>query len=351
MVAKSARPIADIEGTVRSDSNTKQLLRSVRPEEIALIRHADLDAPAAEGLLQAGVKAIVNAARTMTGTFPHAGPLCLLQAGIPIFEIGEEHFGDIQDGEKVQFSEGLLLSRNIAVPYKEFGYEELHGANRTAEWNFGHTLLDFAENTLRYAMDELDMLRKPLAIPPLRKKIGTKPVVIVSRGKGYKADLSALRDYIMAMKPVLVGVDGGADALINQGYKPDIIIGDMDSVTDETLHSGAQLLVHAYMDGKAPGLERLRRLGLPCDTIAAPGTSEDVAMRIAFEQDAVTIVIVGSHSQPVDFLEKGRAGMASTLLVRMMIGHKLVDAKGASLWQQPKKPLLHMIPGLQLSGN
>lgn len=351
MVAKSARPIADIEGTVRADSNTKRLLRSIRPEEIALIRHADLDEPAAEGLLQAGVKAVVNAARTMTGTFPHEGPLCLLQAGIPIFEIGEEHFGVFRDGEKARLSEGSLLHRNMAVPYKEFGYEELYGAHRSAGWNFGQTLLGFAENTLRYAMDELDMLRKPLTIPPIRKKIETRHVVIVSRGKGFKEDLSALRDYIMEMKPVLIGVDGGADALTKQGYKPDLIIGDMDSVTDEALHSGAQLFVHAYLDGKAPGLERLRRLGLHCDTIAAPGTSEDVAMRIAFEQDAATIVIVGAHSQPVDFLEKGRAGMASTLLVRMMVGHKLVDARGASLWQQPKKPQLHIIPGLQLSGN
>lgn len=351
MVAKSARPIIDFEGTVRSDSNTKRLLRSIGPEEVALIRHADLDEPAAEGLLQAGVKAVVNASRTMTGTFPHEGPVCLLKAGIPVLEIGEPYFGVFRDGEKVRFSEGMLLFREMAVPYKEFGYEDWYGANRKAGWNFGHTLLGFAENTLRYAMDELDMLLKPLAIPPLRKKIGAKDVVIVSRGKGYKEDLSALRDYITVMKPVLVGVDGGADALTNQGYKPDLIIGDMDSVTDGTLCCGAQLLVHAYMDGKAPGLERLRRLALPCDTIAAPGTSEDVAMRIAFEQDAATIVIVGSHSHPVDFLEKGRAGMASTLLVRMMVGHKLVDAKGASLWQQPKKPLLHMIPGLQLSGN
>ncbi|MDF2714180.1 MAG: thiamine pyrophosphokinae catalytic protein [Paenibacillus sp.] len=348
MGVKSAMPISDIEGTVRSDNNTKRLLRSIRRGEIALIRHADLDEPAAEGLLLAGVKAVVNAARTMTGKFPHEGPLCLLRAGVPVLEIGEEHFEAVRDGETAMLSGGMLAVGHVVIPYRTFGSEEMIEANRLAEWNFGRTVIGFAENTLHYAHKELDMLLKPLSIPPLCKKIEANHVLIVSRGKGYKEDLAALRDYISEAKPVLIGVDGGADALTAQGYGPDFIIGDMDSVSDETLHLATQLLVHAYMDGRAPGLERIRRLGLRCDTIAAPGTSEDVAMRIAFEQEAAKIVIVGSHSQPVDFLEKGRAGMSSTLLVRMMVGHKLVDAKGASLWMQPKKPLLHIRAGLAI---
>ncbi|TMV51384.1 hypothetical protein FE783_06255 [Paenibacillus mesophilus] len=349
MGVKSARPISDIEGTIRSDNNTKRLLRSIRKGEIALIRHADLDEPAAEGLLLAGVKAVVNAARTMTGKFPHEGPLCLLRSGVPVFEIEDECFEAVRDGSMVTLSEGMLAVGPIAIPCRSFGWEEMIEANRLAEWSFGRTVIGFAENTLHYANKELDMLLKPLDLPPLGRKIKMNHVLIVSRGKGYKEDLAALRFYINEVKPVMVGVDGGADALTAQGYRPDFIIGDMDSVSDETLHIAAQLLVHAYVDGRAPGLERIRRLGLSCDTVAAPGTSEDVAMRIAFEQEAAKIVIVGSHSHPVDFLEKGRAGMSSTLLVRMMVGHKLVDAKGASLWMQPKKPLLHVVPDLHIS--
>lgn len=337
MGAETVRLTFEMKGIVRSDPITKRLLRSIRQGEIALIRHTDLDEHAADGLLAAGVKAIINAARTMTGRFSHDGPLCLIRAGVPIFEIDSVQFSLAQDGEPISLRDGMLVCRSGTVPCRLFGYEEWMEANRLAERCMNETVFEFAENTLRHAYEELGMLLKPLTLPKLRKSLQGHDVVIVSRGKGYKQDLAALRHYIGESKPVLVGVDGGADALVAQGYRPDLIVGDMDSVADDTLGCGAQLLVHAYMDGRAPGLERISRLGLRSDIVAVAGTSEDAAMRIAYEQGAARIVTVGSHTQPVDFMEKGRAGMASTLLVRMMIGHKLVDAKGASLWVQPIK--------------
>lgn len=350
MKANSAMPAAQIEGIVRSDSKTKRLLRTISPGEIALIRHADLDEPAADGLLAAGVKAVVNADRTMTGAFPHEGPFSLLIAGIPIMEIDAEHFGSIPDGASIVLDGGLLRCDKLAVPIRPFGLEQLIAANRAAEWSFVHSVRQFAENTLAYARRELDTLLRPLALPPLGRSIAMRPVLIVSRGQGYKEDLAALRGYIDAEKPVLLGVDGGADALAAIGCRPDFIVGDMDSVSDATLRGGSQLLVHAYTDGRAPGLERLERLGLSGDIVAAPGTSEDVAMRIAFEQDASRIIIVGSHSRPTDFMEKGRQGMASTLLVRMMIGHKLLDARGASLWLGHRAAPARGVPGLRRAG-
>jgi uncharacterized membrane-anchored protein len=139
-----------------------------------------------------------------------------------------------------------------------------------------------------------------------------------------------LRPYISEYKPLLMGVDGGADALIEAGYKPDMIIGDMDSCSDRTLKSGAELVVHAYRDGRAPGLKRIEALGLQGVVFPALGTSEDAAMLLADSKGARLIVAVGTHASLVEFLDKGREGMASTFLTRLRVGPKLVDAKGVS---------------------
>ncbi|RKN84680.1 putative cytokinetic ring protein SteA [Paenibacillus ginsengarvi] len=349
MRINNVRAAAVMEGVVRADRNTKRLLRHIRRGEIALICHDDLDEPAAEGLLRSGVKAVINSGRTMTSAFPHDGPLLLLREGIPIYEIDESSFELLQDGERIRIRDGTLTGLHAELVCYPFGYEEWERLKRTGERMYPLTLLGFAENTLHYAANELNSLTRPLTLPELNNPLETRDVLVVSRGSGCREDLAALRHYIRSAKPVLVGVDGGADVLVSQGYVPDLIIGDMDSVSDQTLRVGAQLLVHAYPDGWAPGLERIRQLGLASDTVAAPGTSEDLALRLSYEQGAARIVIVGSHSEPIDFLKKGRAGMASTLLVRMLVGHKLIDAKGASLWGS-KKSQLHKFAAIVEGG-
>lgn len=349
MKPTTALRTAGIEGIVRSDDNTKRLLRAVRPGEIAVIRHADLDEAAASGLLAARVKAVVNAERTVTGTFPNEGPAVLLRGGVPVYEIEPAAFGLFQDGERVVLHDDSIVGQRSGVPCRKLTYEQIGIANRAAERNFGRALLDFAGNTIMRAYEEMGTLCEPIFVPPLRKPMASRLAVVVARGNGYREDLAALRPLVADKKPVWIAVDGGADAMIELGCVPDYIVGDMDSVSDAALRCGAQLLVHAYADGRAPGLARIERLGLAADVVVAPGTSEDAALRIAFEQGAERIVAVGAHSSPIDFLEKGRAGMASTLLTRMLIGRKLIDARGASLWLLPAKPMLSVVSGAGLA--
>jgi len=127
-----------------------------------------------------------------------------------------------------------------------------------------------------------------------------------------------------------VAVDGGADALLEAGYRPDVIVGDMDSVSDATLRYGAELVCHAYRGGDAPGAARLEALGLGYHTIEAPGISEDVALLLAHDKGAELIVAVGTHLNLTEFLERNRRGMSSTFVTRLKVGEILVDAKGVS---------------------
>ena len=123
----------------------------------------------------------------------------------------------------------------------------------------------FATNTLEFMARERDLLfGEARDCPDLDHAIcRARHVLVVVRGYNYKEDLAALRPYIRDVRPVLIGVDGGADALREEGYRPDIVLGDMDSVSEAALRCGGEIVLHAYRDGSAPGRERLIALGLP----------------------------------------------------------------------------------------
>lgn len=325
---------AEIAGRCRVDRRTKNLLRRLERGEIAVIHHTDLDRVAADGLLAAGAIAVINAEPTMTGRYPALGGLTLAQAGVPVLEdIGEGVFASLRDGEEIAIAGNQVLrgDQEIGTGYRRDAahFERVLESARVAVRS---ELGSFARNTLEYLEREPQVLTDELEIPPLQHELLRRHVLVVVRGIDYREDLAALRrsGYMSDMRPVIIGVDGGADALLEVGLVPHIIIGDFDSVSPRALQCGAQLIVHGYPEGGAPGAVRLDDAGLSYDVIAAPGTSEDLALRLAFEQRAEQIVEVGSHTSMVDFFDKGRRGMASTFLTRMQVSSALVDAKGVS---------------------
>jgi uncharacterized membrane-anchored protein len=321
-----------IEGAVRIDPRTKNMLHRIEPGEIAIILHEDLDQASAEGLVERGVAAVINCHRSISGRYPNAGPLVLERAGVPLIDaVGEEFLSSVAEGDRLcirgvevfkgddRVGSGTLLSG-----------EELEHQISNATLAIGEELERFVRNTMDYLSAERDLVLSGVGMPHLRVKIAGRPAVVVVRGNEYRADLATLRPYIKDMRPVLIAVDGAADALLEIGYRPDIIIGDMDSVSTGALTCGAEIVVHAYPDGRAPGMERIEGLGVDAHVFASAGTSEDIALLLAYENQADLIVAVGAHDNLVEFLDKGRAGMASTFIVRLKVGPKLVDAKGVN---------------------
>ncbi len=323
----------EIGGVARLDRRTKNLTKRLKPGEIAVIHHSDLDRVSAEALVAAGVSAVVNAVPSVSGRYPNLGPGILLEAGIPLIDAaGEEIFTQVKDGDRITLDSGLLLDPEGAVVAEgtRVTTDTLEAQLQVAREGLSDQIDAFTENTMRYLREEKELLLEGIGVPDIRTVIEGRHVLIVVRGYDYRSDLDALRPYISEYKPLLMGVDGGADALIEAGYKPDLIIGDMDSCSDATLRSGAEIIVHAYRDGRAPGLERVRALGLDAVIFPALGTSEDAAMLLADSKGARLLVAVGTHASLVEFLDKGRSGMASTFLTRLRVGPKLVDAKGVS---------------------
>ncbi|WP_150243595.1 putative cytokinetic ring protein SteA [Nocardiopsis quinghaiensis] len=317
---------------VRSDRRTKNLTKRLRPGDIAVIDHVDLDRVSAEALVGCGVSAVLNVATSISGRYPNQGPEMIVEAGIPLVDdVDPEVFTRVRDGERLRL-EGATLYRGDEVVARGTLQDSVTvGAAMTeARAGLAIQLEAFAANTMAYLQHERDLLLDGIGIPSIETDMEGRHVLIVVRGYHYREDIAALRPYIREFHPVIIAVDGGADAVMEAGYRPDIIVGDFDSVSDHALASGAELVVHAYRDGRAPGLPRLTDLGHNAVVFPATGTSEDVAMMLADGTGAALIVAVGTHATLEEFLDKGRSGMASTFLTRLRVGGKLVDAKGVS---------------------
>ena len=325
-------PDGRVAGTARLDHRTKRLVGRLKPGNIAIIDHEELDRVAAESLLERGVAAVVNARSSVSERYPNLGPLVLAKAGIPILDnVGTEVFERLREGDKVRLEGTSLYAGTKVVAEGSVLTESLiRESMDSAHARMSETVERFAENTLDYVRREQDILLTAIKTPELKTRIRGRHALVVTRGYHYKEDLDALRVYIREMRPVIIAVDGAADACLARGFKPDMILGDMDSVSTEALGCGAQLVVHGYANGEAPGLTTVEALGLEADIVTAPGMSEDIAMLLAHERGAELIVAVGGHTSVVEFLDKGRAGMASTFLARLRIGPRLVDAKGVS---------------------
>ncbi|MGK2955413.1 MAG: putative cytokinetic ring protein SteA [Solirubrobacterales bacterium] len=324
-------------GTARPGRKTKDLVKQLKPGEIAVIGHRNIDRIAAEDLVASGASVVLNNQPSSDDKYPNRGPLILVDAGIRLIDFPDaDLFELLKDGDLIEL-DGPELKRDgerLAVGLEQLK-PDIDQRLAGQQEQIHLALAAFAENTVSHIQEEGQMLSGSIDLPFTRTVFRDRHVLIVVRGPNYKRDLRALRAYIGDVRPLLVGVDGGADAIRDAGYKPDMILGDMDSATDETLKCGAELVVHAYADGKAPGEQRLLDLGLEPTVLPSVGTSQDVAMLMAFEKGASLIVTVGAHFNLIEFLDKDRDGMSSTFLTRLRIGEVLVDAKGVSRLYQP----------------
>jgi uncharacterized membrane-anchored protein len=340
-----AGPVEAVEGRVRLGHRTKHLVKRLVPGDIAVIDHVNIDRIAAEELISTGVRVVINASPSSNGRYPNAGPLLLVQAGVRLIDVEDANpFELLADGNRVTVADGVVLGggRELLRGHM-LGVEELERQRDEQLQRVDEALAEFAENTVAHVRQESDLLTGSVEFPSTRASFRDRHVLIVVRGDRHRRDLKALRAYIRDVRPLVVAVDGGADGVLEAGMKPDLILGDMDSAGDEALCCGAELIVHAYPDGRAPGRQRLLDLGLDHTLLPAAGTSEDVAMLMAYEKGATLIVSVGAHFNLIEFLDRKRGGMSSTFLTRLRIGEKLVDAKGVSRLYNPSSPFGPMV--------
>ncbi len=336
--AQQEAPAREVVGAARLGRRTKLLVKRLAPRDVAVIDHHGLDRVSAEDLIASGVAAVLNCRQSSSDSYPNMGPLLLVQAGVHLVDLPDDAlFGVLRDGDQVVVRGGRVMRRGQTIAEGVVQLPaEVRTRNDATRDAIGDALEAFARNTVEHMVEERELLAGKVELPRFGTDFRDRPVLIVVRGVDHRRDLRALRPYVRDVKPVIVAVDGGANAVIEEGFRPDMIVGDMDSAAESALRCGAELVVHAYPDGRAPGREHLDRLGLAHKVVPAPGTSQDIAMIIAHEKGAQLIVSVGSQFNLVEFLDKNRRGMSSTFLTRLRLGEKLIDAKGVGRLYRPR---------------
>lgn len=329
---KDSSEPGQLAGTARVDRRTKNLTKRLESGNVAVINHGDIDRVSAEALVECKPVAVLNAAKSTSGRYPNLGPGILEQAGIPLIDDLGTEIMDVPEGTTLRINEdGTVYRDDVLVAQGMVQTAETIAVDQAeARAGLSVQLKAFATNTMEYVEKEQDLIFDGVGVPDVATKFEERHVLVVVRGYRYKEDLAALRPYIREYKPVIIGVDGGADAILEEGLPLHMIVGDMDSVSDKALQSGAEIIIHAYRDGRAPGKKRVEDLGVEHVVFPCTGTSEDVAMLLADDKGAELIVALGTHNTLIEFLDKGRSGMASTFLTRLALGGKLIDAKGVS---------------------
>ena len=328
----------EVSGPARLGRRTKVLTKRLKAGDIAILDHLDLDRVSAEDLVAIGVGAVLNCRPSSSGKYPNLGPLLLVQAGVQLVDFADDAlFQRLNDGDAIRIDGGDVL-RGSEVIARGTVQEPaaVRAGNDRARAEISEALVAFARNTVEHMVEERELLTGKIELPRFDTDFRDRPALVVVRGVEHRRDLKVLRPYVRDVKPVIVAVDGGADAILEEGLRPDMIVGDMDSASEESLRCGAELVVHAYPDGRAPGRAVLDRLGLAHKVVPAPGTSQDVAMLIAHEKGAQPIVSVGSQFNLVEFLDRNRRGMSSTMLTRLRLGDNLIDAKGVGRLYRPR---------------
>ncbi len=346
-----------VAGTVRVDRRTSTLVRRLKPGDIAVIDHLDLDRANAEALLDRGVAAVVNASPFISGRYPNLGPELLARSGVVLVDnVGAEVFGKLHDGVEARIEGGTLFVKGEeVVSGSQLSADDIAAMMEEARGGLSTQLQSFTHNTTEFLRREQDLLLHGQGAPELRTKIEGRPVVVVVRGYDYREDLRRIRGYIREQRPVLIGVDAGADALVEAGHRPDIVVvgeaglapgtrsADLAAVSDKALRGAKEVVLHSDRTGRAVGSDRLDRLGVRSQNFSASGTSEDVALLLADLAGASLIVSVGTHATLTEFLDRHRSGLASTFLTRLRVGPKLVDAKGVPQLYSGRVRVWHLL--------
>jgi uncharacterized membrane-anchored protein len=355
---RPVQPVRAVVGPVRLGRRTKLLVKHLLRGEVAVIDHLDIDRVSAEELIAAGAVAVVNCSPSSGGSYPNLGPQLLVEAGIVLIDLPDDSLFDaLSEGDRVTvqaapatpgtataMATGEVLRGGAVLARGDLlDLERVRAETEARRSEVGEAIERFAHNTIEHMREERELLAGRIELPRFATDFRDRSTLVVVRGVGHQRDLRALRPFIRDMHPVIVAVDGGAEALLDAGLTPDMIVGDMDSAGEAALRCGAELVVHSYPDGRAPGRHRLEELGVKFKLVPAPGTSQDVALLIAAEKGARLIVSVGSQFNLVEFLDRNRKGMSSTFLTRLRIGEILVDAKGVSRLYQPRPGLTPLL--------
>jgi uncharacterized membrane-anchored protein len=332
MRSRTSRTLG-IVGIARMDKRTRNLRGRLRRGDIAIIDHVDIDRGAAEMLADAGVTAVLNLAPSTSGRYPNLGPAYLVSAGIVLVDqVDVDVFAAVNEGEPIRVHEGNVYRDEILIGAGVVQTKaSVAAAFENAKDGIATQMAAFSANAVEHLKAERALLTDGDGVPEVRTPISRRHVVVVSKAFDHRRELRALKGYIREHSPVLIGVDGGADALLDAGHRPDIVVADLENTSERALRSGAELVVHTSRRGAVSSSDRLEHLGLTHATFVADCTAHDAALLLAHHSNADLIVTVGTPSSLIEFFDRGRSAMASSFLTQLAVSGDLINAKALAV--------------------
>lgn len=331
--SRTAEGLPGVRGTARVDRRTSALVNRVGRGDVVVVDHVDLDRATAQELVDRQVVAVLNAGPMISGRFPSQGPKVLAAAGVVMVdELGPELFTVMRDGDQVRVDEGTVHARKdrtLEGRLLDAGVVEAQMLEAAA--GLGHQLDSFTHNSTEFLRREQELLLHGEGVPVPSTKIADRPAVVVVAGEAYETELRSVRRFVAEQKPVLIGVDRAADALVKARLKPDIVVISADAHDDElpsaaTLKAARDVVLLVDRGASRTVAERFSKIGVQPLPFTSSATTEDAALILADAGEASVIVGVGMHATLSDFLDRQRAGLASTYLTRLKVGPRLVDA-------------------------
>ena len=354
---RSALDQPGIVGTARVERRTRVLLPRLRPGDVAVLDHLDLDRATAQALVDADVAAVINASAMISGRYPSLGPEVLVDAGVLVVDgVGADGLAAIDDGSAVRIHDGTVYAGGTAVATgREVDADTIRGEMDRARTGLATQLEMFTHNTTEFLRREQDLLLHGLGVPRLATRVTGRPVVVVVRGHEFESELERIRSFVREQHPVLIGVGRGADVLRAAGLRADVVV--VDATADEsetphvkTLRAARDVVVRLDRGAGRTAVEQLERIGVRPLRFESGATPEDAALILADAAEASVIVGVGMHATLDEFLDRRRGGLASTYLTRLKVGPRLVDAAAVPYLYagrvRPRHLMLVMLAGL-----
>jgi uncharacterized membrane-anchored protein len=325
-----------VTGIARVGKPTSTLLPRLRPGDIAVLDHVDLDRDSATALVEAGVRVVVNAASMISGRYANLGPEVLAEAGVLLVDrVGRDGMDRIKDNRPIRVDDGVIFAvlpdgktEELATG-RALDLDQVHGEMEQASSSLAVQLDTLTHTTGDFLRHEYELLLNGRGLPALTTRIAGRPVVVV--GAADHADLQAIGPFVREQAPVVIAVGAAADDLLGLSWAPDVVVvtaGDPDTVPSaDALRIAADVVLVAPGGSSLAEQATIEAVAGPPMLVDTSATAEDVGLLLADRYAAALVVGVGLHARLDQFLDGQRAGRASSFATRLKVGDRLVDAQ------------------------
>ncbi len=344
-----------VTGIARVGRSTSTLLPRLRPGDIAVVDHVDLDRDGATALVEAGVRAVVNAASMISGRYANLGPEVLAEAGVMLVDrIGTEGVDRIRDNWPIRVTDGVIYAVlpdgqiDELATGRSLDLEQVHSEMDQVRRGLAEQLETLTQTTSDFLRREHELLLNGRGLPALKTRIAGRPVVVV--GAADHADLQAIGSFVREQAPVVIAVGPAADDLLGLSWAPDVVIvtaGDPGSVPSaDALRVAADVVLVAPRGSSLVEQATIEAVvGLP-SLVDTSATGEDVGLLLADRYAAALVVGVGLQARLDRFLDGRQAELASSFATRLKVGDRLVDAGAVRALYTGRPGALQLFPVL-----